>query len=111
MADAEDARAIALAFEGASEAPHFDRVAFRGSVIFATLAPDRLSLNLKLPPEEQDMRCATRPDAFAPVPNKWGAQCWTTATLAALDEADLRAALDGAWRHQLAKPRSARRSR
>ena len=40
-----------------------------------------------------------RPDAFAAIPNAWGKQGWTCGTLAALSEAELRAALEMAWRH------------
>jgi hypothetical protein len=43
------------------------------------------------------------PKAFAPVPNAWGKQGWTTATLSALSAADLKSALETAWTHALPK--------
>jgi hypothetical protein len=97
MADAAAFRAAALALEGVTQAPHVDRTAFRRRTIFATLAADGLTANLRFAPEEQAFRCAARPDAFAPVPGGWGALGWTTATLAALDAEALAGALAAAW--------------
>jgi hypothetical protein len=106
MATGGDFRRIALSFEGVSEAPHFDRAAFKVARIFATLARDEKTANLKFAPDEQEFKCLLAPDAFAPIPNAWGPQGWTVAQLSALDEADLRAALEIAWRHgQKAKGR------
>lgn len=104
MADADMLRRLALALPGASEAPHFDRTAFRARVIFATLAPDGQTANLKLTPEEQEFRCTLAPGAFAPTPDAWGRQGWTRATLAALSEDELAAALEAAWKTAQAKP-------
>lgn len=108
MASARELREIALSLADVTEAPHFDRTAFKVARIFATLAPDGLTANLKLSPEEQEFQCLLRPEAFAPVPNAWGAQGWTTVTLAAVDEAALRAALELAWRRALPTPRRRR---
>jgi len=96
MADGADFRRIALSLEGAGEYPHFDRRAFKARVTFATLAPDELSANIKF-----------APDAFSALDNAWGRRGWTRATLAALSEIELRAALEMAWRHAApkAKPR------
>ena len=68
MATATDLRRIALSLGGTTEAPHFDRIAFRVARIYATLAADRLSANLKFSPDEQEFKCMLAPDAFAPVP-------------------------------------------
>jgi YjbR protein len=103
----EDFRRIALSLEGTSEAPHFDRAAFRVARIYATLAADRQSANLKFAPEEQEFKCMLAPEAFSPIPGGWGRQGWTVATLTALSEADLRAALEIAWRH--AQPRTGKK--
>ena len=89
MSDAADFRRIALALPGVAEYPHFDRRAFKARVTFATLAPDELSANFKFAPDEQALKCAVHPDAFAPLDNAWGRQGWTRATLAALSEAEL----------------------
>ena len=109
MADAADFRRIALSFAGAAEYPHFDRRAFKARVTFATLAPNELTANIKLAPDEQALKCAVAPDAFAALDNAWGRRGWTRATLATLSEVELRAALEMAWRHGAAKAK--RRSR
>lgn len=84
MATARDLRRIALSLEGTTEAPHFDRAAFKVARIYVTLAADGRTANLKLSPEEQEFKCLLAPNAFAPVPNAWGKQGWTTLSLAAL---------------------------
>lgn len=56
MVTAKKCRAMCLALEDASEAAHFDRAAFRTSQrIYATLAADEKSLNVKLTPEQQEL--------------------------------------------------------
>ena len=104
MADADDLARLALGFPGAAQYPHFDRTAFKARVTFATLAPDRLTANLKFAPDEQALKCAVAPEAFSPVPNAWGAQGWTVARLAALSERELQAALALAYAHAAPKP-------
>lgn len=109
MATAADLRELALALEGTTEAPHFDRAAFKVKRIFATMPPDGATANLKLEPAEQEMTCLMAPQAFAPVPNKFGLHGWTTVTLAAVTRAELAHALQTAWHHALpAKPKSSR---
>jgi hypothetical protein len=83
MATAKDLRRIALSLESTSEAAHFDRTAFKVARIYATLAADGKTANLKFTPDEQALKCMTAPEAFAPVANAWGDRGWTTATLAA----------------------------
>ena len=91
-------RALALALPGTTEAPHFDRAAFRVKRIYATLAADGGSANLMLTPEEQAHYCDLRPDLFAPLPNAWGARGATSVALALADPGALAGALDAAWR-------------
>ena len=74
--------------------------------IYASLAPDGETANLKLTPDEQKLRCLIAPDAFSPVPNAWGSQGWTTARLAALTAPELANALEMAWKHAVQKKRS-----
>jgi hypothetical protein len=62
-----------------------------------------LTANIKFAPDEQALKCAVAPDAFAALDNAWGRQGWTRATLAALSEPELCAALEMAWRHSAAK--------
>ena len=105
MADAEDLIRLALALPGVTKHPHFDRIAFKARVTFATLAPDRQTANLKFTPDLQTLKCEVAPDAFSPVANAWGAQGWTLARLMALSEAELSAALAQAHGVAAAKPR------
>ena len=109
MSKATDFRRIALSLEGTSEAPHFDRAAFKVNRIYATLAADGRTANLKFAPDEQEMKCLLAPEAFAHVPNAWGKQGWTTATLSKLTTAELKHALEISWQHALPKKRAARR--
>jgi hypothetical protein len=107
MATAKDLRRLALALEGTTEAPHFDRTAFRVARIYVTLAPDGRTANFMFTPDEQEFKCMVAPDAFAPVPNAWGKKGATTATLAKLSVAELKAALEMVWAH--AQPKKAKR--
>lgn len=112
MAKASDLRRFALSLEGTSEAPHFDRAAFKVKRIYATLAADGKSANLKLDPDEQEFKCMLAPEVFAPVPNAWGKQGWTTLTLAEASATELRAALEMAWKHAVpTKPSGSRRKK
>src|SRR4051794_34534293 len=99
MATATDLQRIALSLAGTTEAPHFDRIAFKAARIYATLAADGRSANLKLSPEEQEFKCMLAPDAFSPVPNAWSKQGWTTDALAKIKVAELKDVLETAWRH------------
>jgi hypothetical protein len=111
MATAKDLRRMALALEGTTESPHFDRKAFKVERIYVTLAADARTANFKFTPEEQEFKCMMAPGAFAPVPNAWGKQGWTTADLSELSAAELKDALETAWAHALGKKRQASRSR
>ena len=105
MATGADLRRIALALPGAIEKPQFDRAAFVVARTFVTLAADGQTANFKFAPDEQALKCEVAGEAFAPVPNAWGAQGWTTAQLARLSRDELAAALEMAWRHAQPKPR------
>ena len=50
MSTAADLRRIARTLEGTSEAPHFDRTAFKVARIYVTLAADGRSANFKFAP-------------------------------------------------------------
>jgi hypothetical protein len=106
---ATDLRRIALSLEGTIEAPHVDRAAFKVKRIYATLAADERSANFKFTPEEQEFKCMLAPHAFQPVAGGWGRQGWTTATLSELNLAELRQALEIAWRNAAPAPRKRKR--
>lgn len=111
MATGEDLRRIALSLEGTVEAPHFDRAAFKVARIYVTLAADELTANFNFSPDQQELKCVVAPEAFAPVPNAWGRQGWTTALLDQLTEAELADALQLAWKHALPRKRATRNAR
>lgn len=97
MATGEDLRRLALALEGTTEAPHFDRAAFKVARIYATLAADGRTANVRFTPDEQAFKCMMAPEAFQQIDNAWGRQGWTTAYLAALTLPDLASAREIAW--------------
>ena len=103
MATAADLRRAALALEGTTESPHFDRAAFKAVRIYVTLAPDGKTANFKFTPEEQEFKCMLAPQAFQPIPNAWGRQGWTTAALSKLSKAELQDALRIAYAHGAAR--------
>ena len=103
MATGADLRRIALSLDGTTEAPHFDRAAFRVARIYVTLAADGRSANFKFAPPDQEFKCMLAPAAFRPVAGGWGRQGWTTATLAELSRPELKDALEIAWRGALPK--------
>jgi hypothetical protein len=108
MATGRDLRRLALALDGTVEYPHFDRAAFKVVRTYVTLAPDERTANFKFTPDEQELKCMVAPDAFAAIPNAWGKQGWTTATLASLTVAELRAALAMAYVHAVKKTKPRR---
>ena len=106
--DATRVRELALALASASEAPHFDRLAFRTPrKIFATLGAAAGDLNLMFDPDLRDFYCEQAPQAFTPVPGGWGRMGATRCDLRTVDEATLMSALQAA--HQLALPKAKRR--
>ena len=109
MATAADLRRIALSLEGTTEAPHFERTSFRVKRIYATMPADGKTAYLMLTPDEQEFKCLTAPDAFAPIPNAWGRKGWTIIMLANVSIKELEAALKIAWAHGQPK-RTAKRT-
>lgn len=103
MATAATLRRLALKLEETTEAPHFDRQAFKAKRIYVTLDASGKTANFNFTPEEQEMKVAMYPEAFVPIPNKWGTSGWTTAVLSKLSGAELRAALETAYANGVAK--------
>lgn len=103
MSTGKDLRRVALSLEGTTEAPHFDRTAFRVKRIYVTLAADEKTANLMFTPEEQEFKCMMAPEAFAPVPNAWGKRGATSAILSKLTIAELGDALRTAWRRTISR--------
>ena len=104
MISAARFHALAGAFEGAVKVPHMERTAWRTKArIFATVAPDERSANLKLEGDSQEFWCEERPDAFRPVPGGWGRMGMTTVDFDKVDDVDMVAALTHAY--ELARPK------
>ena len=108
MASGADLRRMALALPGTTEAPHFDRAAFKVDRIFVTLDASGLTANFKFTPDEQEFKCQLAPEVFAPIDNAWGRQGWTAATLASASTEDVQAALEMAHAHAMGKPKRKR---
>jgi len=105
MTTAADVRRLALWLEGTLEQQHMDRRAFRVTRIFATLAADERTANLKFTLEEQEFKCLLAPEIFRPLANGWGRQGWTQLDLAQASPGDLAAALKLAHSHSLKTPK------
>jgi hypothetical protein len=101
------ARKLALSLEGASEAAHFDRTAFRRRTIFATLGGAG-DLNLMFDPDLQEFYVEHEPAAFSPHPSAWGKKGATVCDLTKIDEATLLGALKAAYELAGPKPKKPR---
>lgn len=94
-------RKLALSLPNTTEAPHFDRTAFRTPRrIFATLGADARTVNLKLELDQQAALVESRSGAFEAIAGGWGRQGWTTMTLAKVSVAEAKTVLADA--HALA---------
>jgi hypothetical protein len=105
------ARQLLLRFDDVSDAPHFERTAFRTPRrTFATLAGDGRDVNFMFDPLAQESLCEMRPAALAPVPGGWGRMGWTRCLLAKVDAATFTAAAEAAhaW---ASRPRPGRRAK
>ena len=96
MATGKDLRRIALSLEGTTEAPHFDRAAFKVARIYVTLAADARTANFKFTPDEQEFKCMLAPEAFLT-----GSECMGQA---GLDHCDIVEAQRGRSQGRRSKP-------
>jgi hypothetical protein len=82
MVTPDEAKAMALSFEGTDEKPHFERTAFTvNKKIFATISFKDKTLNVRFTPQVQFIFCPPNSDVIFPIPNAWGRQGWTTIAL------------------------------
>ena len=86
----------------ASRNPAFRPPRVQGAGHVRDACARRIRANFKFAPDEQALN-ARFAQTLRPLDNAWGRQGWTRATLAALSEAELSAALEMAWRHGAAK--------
>ena len=91
-------RKLAMAFEGATELPHFEKASFRiGKKIFATLDTKLNRACLKLSEADQSLFSSHDKSVIYPVPNKWGKQGWTFVELKKVKATLLKAMLTAAY--------------
>lgn len=104
MVTTDEAKQIALSFEGAGEKPHFERTAFTvNKKIFATLLEKDSSLNLMFDVQTQFIFCPPESDVIYPVPNKWGLKGATTINLKKANKKLVRSALEEAYKLRSSK--------
>ena len=104
MSTSADLRRLAVYLEGTTEAPHFDRTAFKAKRIYVDAWPPTAKrANFMFTPEQQEFKCMMAPEAFTPVPNAWGQRGATTAILSRLSLAELEDALRTAWSRAVSK--------
>lgn len=73
---------LALAFDGATEEPHFDVISYRvKGKIFITVNAKENRATVKLSPVDQSVFCSYDETIIYAVPNAWGKQGWTNVNL------------------------------
>ncbi len=98
--DERTARDMALEMPGTAEKDHHGRPSFSvKKKIYMTLWPEDRKAVMKFTLQQQSMLGEEHPDAFAPVPNKWGQHGWTEVHMGHITERLFRFALDLAWRN------------
>lgn len=104
---AKRARELMLGLDAASEAPHFDRIAFKTPKrTFATMAGNGGDVNFMFDGALQEFYCEQAPEAFAPVPGGWGRMGATRCDLKRVDTATFQSALKAAHARAMApRPR------
>lgn len=96
-----EARELALALPGSSEAPHFTRIAFRvAGKIFATLNPHGDDLNLMVTPDLQAEILAEWPTLTTPVAGGWGRMGATAVHLDRAEAPQVAAMLERSWQRR-----------
>ncbi|MDQ3015485.1 MAG: MmcQ/YjbR family DNA-binding protein [Bacteroidota bacterium] len=93
-----EARTLALKFEEAIEASHFEKASFRvNKKIFLTLDEKNKQACIPLSEADQDVFHRMNPDTIFPIPNKWGKQGWTFLRLSGVTKTLFRDALTCAY--------------
>jgi hypothetical protein len=90
-------RELALSLPEATEAPHFDKAAFKVKKIFATLDEPAKRACVMLSPVDQSSFCTFDKRIIYPVPNKWGLQGATYIELSKVSKTMLLDALTSAY--------------
>lgn len=100
-------RKLALSQFDAVEGSHMGHADFRaGGKVFASLpparreTPDQLLGMVRLPPAEQQRLVRLRPEVFEPAAGAWGRSGCTYVRLKGARVAEVRQAIQAAWRHR-----------
>lgn len=98
---ADQFRRVALALPESTEVSHMQHPDFRvRGRVFATLGyPNDNFAVVKLTPGQQDIYVQSQPAVFAPVAGAWGSRGYTNILLRAARVADVRDAVETAWRN------------
>ena len=98
-------RGMALSLPETTESAHMEHPDFRvGGKIFATLGyPSAGWAMVKLMPDQQQDFAHAAPEVFVAVKGQWGRRGATNVRLKAVKKADLRKALEAAWRNTAPK--------
>jgi hypothetical protein len=97
MVSVKTFRELALSFPGTTEAPHYDRAAFKVKKIFATLDEKARLACLMLSPVDQSAFCTFDSSIVYPAPNKWGIYGATYVELSRIRKSMLLDALTSAY--------------
>ena len=93
-------RKLALSFEGTTETPHFEKIAFKvKNKIFITLNKEHHRACVKLSAIDQSVFCSYNPLILYPVPNAWGKHGWTLINLKKVPKEMFLDALTTAYCH------------
>ena len=103
MVSVKTFRELALSLPEATEAPHFDRAAFKVKKIFATLDEKAKIACVMLSPVDQSPFCTFDKNIIYPVPNKWGLQGATYIELSKVKKEMLLDALTSAYIYKAPK--------
>jgi hypothetical protein len=99
MLSPEDVKNAALSLEGASEKPHFNRIAFVvNKRIFATLSYEEKTLNLMFNPQLQMLYCPPNSEVIFPILNGWGKKGATSINLCKATKKLILSALQEAYK-------------
>lgn len=100
MISLSQAASLALTYEEATEAPHFEKRSFRiKGKIFLTLDSALHRACVKLSPSDQDAFSLMDKTIIYPIPNKWGQQGWTFVELKKVKPVVFKAVLCAAYCH------------
>jgi len=105
MVNSNSAKKLALEFDGAEEAPHFERISFKvNKKIFATLDTKSCQMVFKFTEIEQSVFSAYDNTVIYPIPNKWGKQGWTIVELKNVKKEVLKDAIRTSYCNVAPKP-------